>query len=346
MIMTQLPFISQKLPGVGGVLKLTPEHFVVEEIPLYEPSGEGSHLYITLRRSGQTTREVAGELASYFGLTVDNVGYAGLKDKDAVTTQTFSLPIELSEAQVRDKISNDTWEILAIKSHVNKLKVGHLLGNSFTITLANPTGSLADGQAICEMLKIHGVPNYFGEQRFGRGGDNHQAGLDLLKSGRRGKGWRDKFLLSAFQSFIYNRYLAARIEGGLFEAILTGDICKKYATGGLFVSEDGAVETERLMAKELSATGPIFGAKMKAPQGPAADFESNILAELGLTRAEVDRAGVGDRRLNRLLIPELTFEDSPTFKGEFILKFALPKGAYATSVMREFCRGADALQFV
>ena len=188
---------------------------------------------------------------------------------------------------------------------------------------------------MADYLRRHGAPNYFGEQRFGRDGYNAQAGLALLKSGRRPKGWQAKFLLSALQSDIYNRYLALRIEAGLLETVLTGDICKKYATGGLFVSEDGALETSRLEAGELASTGPIFGAKMKAASGPAAELEERALSEIQLSLAEVSRAGAGDRRLNRLLLPDLAVSPG---EGGLVFTFTLPKGAYATSVMREFIK--------
>lgn len=308
----------------------------MEEIPLYEPFGDGPHIYLTLRRSGLTTRQMVDDLALRFGLSAGAIGYAGLKDKDAVTTQTFSLESPLNDQEVVAKTANAIWEVLAVSRHRNKLKVGHLLGNRFVVVLRGPAGDLNQAQAIAERLRSGGVPNYFGPQRFGQGGDNAAAGLELLRSGRKpGRNWRDKFLLSALQSLIFNHYLALRLKRGLFETVLTGDVCKKYATGGLFVSEDGAVETERLRAGELSHTGPIFGAKMKAALGWAAKLEAEALAELELSPVEAVRAGAGDRRLGRLLIPDLAVNE---VEEGLSFTFALPKGAYATSVMREFIK--------
>ncbi|MDR2947326.1 MAG: tRNA pseudouridine(13) synthase TruD [Candidatus Adiutrix sp.] len=331
-----LPYISADLPGLGGRLKARPEHFAVEEIPLYEASGEGPHLYVTIRREGLTTRQMVDDLARRFAQPPDSVGYAGLKDKEAVTTQTFSLAVPLTEAEARDKCQDAPWELLAVSRHQNKLKVGHLLGNRFTLVLSEPRGTLAEAEAIAAWVKVTGLPNYFGEQRFGDRGDNPAEALKMLKAGRKGRDWRGKFLMSALQSFIYNHYLSLRIREGLFQTVLTGDICKKYATGGLFASEDGATETARLAAGELSHTGPIFGSKMKAAQGPAGDLEARALAELDLSPDEAARTGSGDRRANRLLLPDLTVAEHP--EG-FIFTFALPKGAYATTVMREFIKG-------
>jgi len=330
-----LPYLSADLPGLGGRIKARPEHFAVEEIPLYEASGEGPHLYLTIRRSGLTTRQVVDDLAKRFKQSPDAVGYAGLKDKQAVTTQVFSLPVTLSEAEARSLGREAPWEILTVSRHQNKLKVGHLLGNRFTIVLSEAQGGLTEAAAIAERLKVTGLPNYFGEQRFGEGGDNPAEALKILKSGRKGRGWRDKFLMSALQSLIYNYYLSLRINGGLFQTVLTGDVCKKYATGGLFTSEDGTVETERLAAGELTHTGPIFGSKMMRAKDAAGELEDRALAGLELSEEEAARTGSGDRRANRLLIPDLSV--SQNAEG-LVFTFALPKGAYATSVMREFLR--------
>ena len=330
-----LPFLSTDLPGLGGRIKARPEHFVVEEIPLYESSGQGPHLYLTIRRSGLTTRQMVDDLARRFKLPSASIGYAGLKDKQAVTTQTFSLAVSLDDAEAMNRAQDAPWEIISVSRHQNKLKVGHLLGNRFTVVLSEARRGPAEASAIAERLKISGIPNYFGEQRFGEAGDNPAEALKLLKAGRKGRGWRDKFLMSALQSLIYNYYLSLRINRGFFGTVLTGDICKKYATGGLFTSEDGAVETERLAAGELSHTGPIFGSKMMRAAGAAGELESEALAGLELSEEEAARTGSGDRRLNRLLIPDLGVTES---EEGLVFTFALPKGAYATSVMREFLR--------
>lgn len=330
-----LPYISAELPAVGGRIKLAPEHFSVEEIPLYEPSGDGPHLYLTLKRKGLGTRQVVEELARRYEQPAGTIGYAGLKDKEAVTIQTFSLPLAISREEAEARSKEAPWEVLSVSRHRNKLKVGHLLGNRFVILLSEPERGLKEAAAIGEHLKAHGLPNYFGGQRFGRDGDNAEAGLLLLKKGRGGKSWKDKFLLSALQSFVFNYYLAERIKAGLFEEVLTGDVCKKYATGGLFVSEDGDLETQRLIQGELSPAGPIWGAKMKPAAGAAAEFENKTLAGLELSPELMAKAGAGDRRLNRLLLPDLDIQPA---EGGLLFIFSLPKGSYATSVMREFIR--------
>ncbi|UQZ90659.1 tRNA pseudouridine(13) synthase TruD [Deltaproteobacteria bacterium Smac51] len=332
----ELPYISAELPGVGGVLKSTPEHFVVEEIPLYAPSGDGPHLYLTVRRQGLTTRQMVDELAKAYDVPAASIGYSGLKDKEALTTQTFSLATNMDDQEARGRSVGAAWELLSLSRHRNKLKVGHLLGNRFTIILSGPNGSISEAKAIAEKLRSEGVLNYFGAQRFGKDGDNMALGLKFLKSGRKARSWKDKFLLSSLQSFIYNHYLGERVNRGLFPVVMTGDICKKYETGGIFTSENGQAETARFRQGELSHTGPIFGAKTKRAEGEAGEFEVSILAGLGLSEEEMAGAGSGDRRINRLLVPDLSVEE--VAEG-FCFSFALPKGAYATSVLREFIKG-------
>ncbi len=325
--------LSADLAPVGGRLKKIPEHFVVEELPLYEPSGQGPHLYLKIRRRGLSTREMLEELARRFKVKAADIGYAGLKDKEAVSSQFFSLPLPTPPEQVKELCQDAPWRIELLSRHQNKLKVGHLLGNRFSVIISEPSGSLAEAQAIAQRLRESGVPNYFGLQRFGRQGDNFQAGLALLKAGRRARGWRDKFLLSSLQSFIYNHYLSLRIHKGLFLTVLEGDICKKYATGGLFCSEDPATDSERLLAGELSHCGPLFGAKTLAAKGPAASLEAEVLERLSLSPDQLAGCGVGDRRPNRLLLNDLELWPEPQGLG---LSFSLPKGAYATVVLAEF----------
>jgi tRNA pseudouridine13 synthase len=275
------------------------------------------------------------ELARAYGVPAGEIGYAGLKDKEALTTQTFSLSTNMDEAEARARSQVAAWELLGLGRHRNKLKVGHLLGNRFTIILSEPQGTLEQAQAIAEKLRADAAPNYFGEQRFGRDGDNMELGLKFLKSGRKARSWKEKFLLSSLQSFIYNHYLGERISRGLFQVVMTGDICKKHETGGIFTSENGAEESARLLRGELSHTGPIFGAKSKKAEAEAGEFEAAILAALDLTETEMAGAGSGDRRVNRLLIPDLSVE---TAAEGLRFTFSLPKGAYATSVMREFIK--------
>lgn len=352
MLDLELPMLSHDLPGIGGELRASPDHFVVEEIPLYAPSGEGQHLYIRLTKVGLTTHEVQAQLESLFKLGRGEVGFAGMKDKAARTTQTFSINAgfqgaafaEEALARVRDHLP---VEVHWAKFHGNKLRPGHLLGNRFTITVTGLAVEIEEAvrrtQAIAARLAASGVPNFFGHQRFGSTGTNVYQGMEILtgRDSRKGK-WLRRFLVAAVQSYLCNRYLARRIAEGLFGRMLTGDIAKKHATGGMFEVADADVDQPRYDAQEISFTAPMFGPKMWAATGPSGELEAAVLAETPVTMAQLAGARIeGTRRFGRILLPEFGIEattvagDDEREQAALVVRFALPKGAYATTVMRE-----------
>ncbi|MEZ4727674.1 MAG: tRNA pseudouridine(13) synthase TruD [Caldilineaceae bacterium] len=346
-----LPYLTAALPGIGGILRASVEHFVVEELPLYEPTDDGQHLYINITKSGLTTKELQQGLARLFGANPNEIGFAGLKDKYARTTQTFSLPVSYSVNQQGDKgiadIVKRITEGLPVtvhwaRYHRNKLKPGHLLGNQFQITVTDlalsGTEVLARANAIAEQLRQRGVPNFFGPQRFGHEGANVEKGWALLQEKRRERNpWLRKFLISSYQSSLCNRYLARRLTGGIFDQLLLGDVAKKYATGGMFDVLDLAAEQPRYAAQEISFTAPLFGAKMWSAKEDAAALENAILAEAELPSQAWQKARIdGTRRLGRLLLPDLQIEQQDNDK--LVFHFSLPKGAFATVVLREFMK--------
>ncbi len=345
-----LPYLTAELPGIGGQLRATPEHFVVEEVPLYLPEGEGPHLYINLTKVGMTTKEVQRRLEQLVGGRSGAVGYAGLKDKHARTTQTFSINLEqtppFDEAELGKRIT-ETLPVTVnwLNRHRNKLRAGHLLGNRFTITISGLTlpaeEILSRVTAIQQRVQAVGLPNFFGVQRFGIDGMNVAKGRAILLGQHRERDrWLHRFLLSSYQSYLCNRYLAARLNMGAFERILPGDVAKKMDSGGMFDVTEPAVDQLRYAAHEISFTAPIYGPKMWAAQAEAGDLEAQILAEAGITLADFQRAKVdGGRRLGRLLLPDLQFQLGEA-DGALALeaRFFLPKGAFATTVMRELMK--------
>ena len=169
-----LPFITEELPGISGEIKTEPAHFVVEEIPLYEPLGEGQHMYVRLTREGWTTKALQERLVELFALREVDVGCAGLKDKHARVTQTFSLLLQDSdEASVARRIEESLpVEVVWARRHRNKLRRGHLLGNRFHIVVLDlGAEALERADAIAQALQAYGLPNFYGVQRFGIRGD-------------------------------------------------------------------------------------------------------------------------------------------------------------------------------
>ncbi|MBU1452897.1 MAG: tRNA pseudouridine(13) synthase TruD [Proteobacteria bacterium] len=333
------PFITPELPGVGGVIKAEPAHFVVEELPLYLPEGAGPHLHLRLSREGMTTRALADRLAHLFELERGDVGFAGLKDKQARAVQSFSLPLaSLTLEQAAQMIEDGLpVKVLDAGRHQNKLKTGHLLGNRFTILVAGTQpGALATARAVAAALGERGLPNFYGQQRFGREGDNAAQGRLALKGrGPRDK-WLRKLLLNAWQSALFNAWLARRIERGDFTRLVGGDLAKKTDTGGMFTTDDAALEQPRLDAGQITYTGPMFGKKMRWPNEPAAAYEREILEEEGVDQAGLKKSGLmGSRRAGRLMVENLSFSETP--EG-LMFSFSLPKGSYATVLLREFIK--------
>ena len=349
---TTLPYATAELPGIGGVLRAQTDHFVVEEIPLYEAQGEGQHLYVNITRAGLTTKEVENALVRLFDLRYEHVGYAGLKDKEARTTQTFSIDLGahsgINAATVTERLEGELGvHVNWAKPHRNRLKIGHLLGNRFEIVVSAPHCAppecLARCQRIAEQLVSHGLPNYFGPQRMGKNKVNVTQGLGILQGAlRKQDKWLRQFLVSSVQSHLCNLYLAERVGMGGFERLLSGDIAKKYATGGMFDVVDLDSEQPRYAAHEISFTAPIYGPKMWAAKLDAGALEARILDESGLSVEDFARVRAnGTRRLGRLLVNDLAIQQHPV---GVLVTFSLTKGAYATTVLREFIKDGGALE--
>lgn len=352
--MRELPYLTADLPGILGWLKETAEDFVVEEIPAYQPCGEGEHLFLWIEKRDVAADQLVRHLSRTLGVARDDIGVAGLKDKRAITRQFVSVP-----ARAADRVESAQVEgirVLSATRHGNKLKTGHLKGNRFSILLRverleadiAPQSSLHDAQLIIDRLKQLGVPNYFGEQRFGIGGETASLGFDLLRGT---KTTRDippakrKFLLrlalSAAQADLFNAALADRLTRGELRTVLAGDVMQKIATGGLFTTSDAAVEQDRVDRGELVITGPIFGPKMQQPTGFSAEREAKLLEEASLSMQDFGRypkLTTGTRRpywIDALDIAVAAEEAGLRFS------FALPAGAYATVVLRELMKARE-----
>jgi len=338
--MEPLPYLTADLPGSGGSLRATPEDFRVDEVPAYQPSGTGSHLYIRVEKRGRTTREVLRTLARALSVPEREAGYAGLKDRDAVTTQWLSFPA------ARDpdpgSLSAPGLTILAVSRHPNKLRPGHLRANRFEVVVRG--GDCSPARACAAALAERGLPAFFGPQRFGAQGRNAAVGRALLRDERTPEALRaarDRFLrrlcISAFQSELFNRWLAERIADGLFAAALRGDVLKKLDTGGLFTCEDPAVDGPRVARFEVSPAGPMFGHKLRPAAGEARAREERVLAASGVGLGDLARGGgeaEGTRRVARLPIAVAV---EPVQDG-YRARFELPRGCYATVVMRELMK--------
>ena len=338
----QLPYATPGLPGAGGLAKVAPEDFEVEELPAYAPCGSGEHLYLWIEKRGRETREVAQAVARALSVPEREVSWAGLKDRQALSRQWLSVRTPASPASVE----GDGFRALALSRHQNKLRPGHLKGNRFTVLLRGAAGVEAARDVLAALVR-GGAPNWFGAQRFGRDGDNAALGLALL--GRGGhpaleRARRDRFLrklaLSALQSELFNRVLARRLAESALDRAESGDLLQKGddGRGPLFLCESTEADAPRVAAFEVSPTGPMFGPRMRRPAGEPARREAAVLAEAGLDEALFERGGgetEGTRRPLRVRPADAAAEEAP--EG-LRISFSLPPGAYATAVLREITK--------
>lgn len=318
----------------------TPETFVVEEIPAYEPSGEGTHTFVWIEKQGLSTPEAVKRLARAIGVQDRDVGYAGLKDRHAVTRQWLSLPGVAPEVAKTAQVEG--LVVLEARRHPHKLRTGHLRGNRFEVVLEGVgAGDLDAVRGRIEGFARGGLPNRYGAQRFGAARDNVAAGIALLRGERRERdGRKRRLLLSAVQSEVFNRVLARRLADGTVARVLPGDVLQKRASGGLFVTPDPTVDQARVDAGEVGVTGPLPGPRETAPppDSEVGQLEAAALAELGLEAGELERWGrelPGARRplLVALTLGEPAVEDLGD--GRARLRFALPSGCYATVAVEE-----------
>jgi tRNA pseudouridine13 synthase len=341
------PLLTADLPGTGGRIKQVPEDFEVEEIPAYEPSGMGGFLYLWVEKRDMGAEYFVRQVARRLGLAVGDVGTAGLKDRHAITRQMVSVPEHAADRL--EQLNGDGMRVLSVSRHGNKLRPGHLRGNRFRVLVREVGADAGDRLApLLERLGQHGLPNFYGPQRFGRDGETARLGLSLLgseaSSGRQLRGgskFLRKLALSAAQSVLFNRYLARRMADGLLRRVLGGDVMAKRPFGGLFVVADPAVEQDRFDARETVTTGPIFGRKMFAAAGEAAAREAAVLEEAGLAPTAFAGFGKllqGTRRPNLVYPEELSAVTEP---AGIRLTFILPAGCYATVLLREVTKSPD-----
>ncbi len=333
--------------------------FVVNEIPLYEFSGDGEHLILCIRKRDLSTWDMIKILSEHIGIKSKDIGYAGLKDKEGMTTQYISLPKKYEPKT--ENFQHEKIKILTKTYHRNKIKIGHLKANHFFIRLKKVSKS--DAKKLSEVIKIvkkSGFPNYFGYQRFGRDGDNFEYAKEILKGQKRERNKRmKKFFISAYQSHLFNLWLSKRVEiSKMFESfskeelemtfnftketvdqllkqkhffkILPGDLCHHYPYGKLFLCEDIKEESERFYEKKITLTGLLVGKKAKTSTGVAGNFEKDIVKE---AEEFLDKMN-GARRFAWIFVDdlELNYKESEAWAE---LNFTLPKGSYATVLLEE-----------
>ncbi len=312
-------YLTANLPGIGGIIKAEPGDFFVEEIPAYTASGNGEHLYLLVEKRNTSTPHMIRMIGSAFSVPEGRIGYAGLKDRDAITRQFVSVHIpeslnrriELARRGIEKLGKFERIRIIDSSWHENKIKLGHLKGNHFKITIRNIELDEEESQrrieAIASVLLDKGVPNYYGSQRFGSSLSGHVI-AKLFGMGRyaeafyvmfaadknpdapsvkkrmnliRQEKWRNLFksvpsstirvIASSYQSYLFNRFVERHLDS--IGKVFDGQWAVLHRNGALFVVEDEKTERLRADRFEISATGPVFGTKMYWSEGIAGNWE-------------------------------------------------------------------------
>lgn len=343
--LTPPPLATADLPGIGGRIKTEIEDFEVEEIPAYQPSGTGEHLYLWIEKRGLGAEYFVRQLARRLGIPVSEIGTAGLKDRQGVTRQMVSVP---ADAEPRlSQLDGDGISLLNVSRHGNKLKPGHLHGNQFRVLVRGVMAEAAERlPPLLERLRRDGLANFYGEQRFGREGETVLLGLSMLRQepppagiqGNARSPFLRKLALSAAQSALFNHCLACRMADGLLRRVLVGEVMARWPFGGMFVAEDAQREQARLESREIVPAGPMFGRKMFRAAGTAAEREDKVLQAAGLTSQAFHGFGKllsGTRRHNLVYVDDLT----ANLETDGVrLSFTLPAGSYATVLLREITK--------
>lgn len=329
-------------PAVTGRLRDRPQDFLVEEILGFEPDGDGEHTLLLIRKTGANTEWVARRLASHAGLPVAAVGYAGMKDRRAVTTQWFSVHTGVVRDTDWSALGVQEIEVLKYYRHRRKLRRGALRGNRFQIRVRDLRGDRDVLGERLESVRRFGVPNYFGAQRFGiRDGNLHAAhALFIGRAQRVGRHLRGLWL-SAARSQLFNEVLSRRVERGEWDRPLPGERMQLAGSRAHFLAEeiDEGLEA-RVRGFDLHPSGPLWGAGEVLPSAEVAALEREVASSFEVWAAGLATAGLRQER-RPLRLPASEVELCLGADDLMQIAFRLPAGGYATAVLRELVDWTD-----
>lgn len=323
-------------PPLRGVLRASPEDFRVCELPLVEPDGQGEHAWLWIRKRNENTDHVAGLLSRHAGVHPREVSYAGMKDRNAVTEQWFSVHLPGRADPDWSALDSDSVTVLRHARHSRKLQRGTLRGNSFSIILRALLGGREQADTLLARIRDQGVPNYFGPQRFGAGNGNLHTAAQLFRNPRlKLSRNRRSLALSAARSLLFNRVLTQRVTAANWNHAIPGDALQLDGSHSFFIAETIDTETEhRIAIMDVHPTGPLCGAGPVPVLGEALALETTALSASGEMLRGLVAAGLRhERRALRLPVRDLAWR---WIEGdELALEFSLPAGCFATSVLRE-----------
>jgi len=337
---------TTNLPRAYGAPVLTarfrsrPEDFFVEEMASFAPSGEGEHLLLTIEKRGANTSHVAKMLAAWAGIPEMGIGYAGMKDRHAVTRQRFSVHFPKRVSPDVGLLQSDDLRVLEHSWHNRKLSRGALAGNRFVLMLRGVAGERATIETRLQAIREHGIANYFGTQRFGRDGDNVGAARRMF-GGERVRREQRSIYLSAARSEIFNAVLASRIDAGNWNSGAEGEVWMLDGTQSVFGPEalDSAL-AERVASQDIHPTGPMWGAGELRSRDAVRAIEQSAATPFADLCAGLEAAGMKqERRALRVRVRDLAWQWPGS--DELQLNFTLMPGSYATEVLAELGQVED-----
>ncbi len=339
----RLARVQANIEQCSAVIRAQESDFQVEEVLPFEPDGEGGHAWLLIRKQGINTEWLARQLASYAGVPQLDVGYAGLKDRHAITTQWFSIKLEGVSEPDWFALEIEGVDILTVTRHGKKLRRGVLSGNRFQLRLTSVSGDESLWQQRLKTVAEQGVPNYYAEQRFGHEGNNLRRVAQWFETGRGPKKRHQKSLyLSSARSWLFNWVLSQRIEHDSWNQLLIGEQVLLAGTRASLFSITEVDETlcSRLKAMDIHPTGPLWGRGENQSTHACLTIEQQSLALWSDWQLGLEKAGLKQERRSLRLFPE-QFQWQIE-KDAVELSFFLPAGCYATAVLRELAIISDA----
>lgn len=342
--LAQMPYAYGEPVG-SGVVRSSPDDFQVDEELGFSPDDEGEHLLVQIRKRETNTQWLAGQLAKLAGIQTKDVGFAGMKDRHAVTTQWFSLGLAGRPEPDWRALQDEPIEILAVHRHRRKLRRGSLRGNRFKLHIRQLSGEQAQLDERLQIMKSSGVPNYFGEQRFGHDYSNLTQ-ADHLFSPARPRMARPLrgLVISAARSQLFNQVLAERIRLGVWNRPMPGDYFQLNGSRGGFFDHEEQEEmlSQRCMQLDIHPTGPLWGRGRNQVGGDTGDLETKVLEPFELWRNGLEHVGLEqERRSLRISLNDLSWQFQED--GGLVLAFFLPAGCFATALLRELIDYSAAL---
>jgi tRNA pseudouridine13 synthase len=323
-------------PVISADYKCMPADFQVTEELSFTPEGKGEYLYLFIEKSGMSTQEVQQELCRFFQRPEVDVSFSGMKDKQAITRQWFSVRLPGSKYQSLEKLDSSAIKVLQASPNPRKLKRGSHRCNHFSIVLRKLSHDPAELQHSLEKIQAQGVPNYFGEQRFGWQGSSLEGAMQLFaKKPRKLSRYRRGLYISAARAFLFNQVLSARVTRQNWDHLLAGDVMQLNGTSVTFISdaEDDKL-IQRLATLDIHPTGPLWGSGNLQSQADCAALEQEIVQKFPVLKNGLEDIGANMQR-RALRSPVLNLSYRVLEKDVLQLEFTLNRGAYATAMLRE-----------